>query len=130
MRSAECGARRGVQIAWSFGYIRGVNMTLLTELASSSDFEAEDALVLLNGIAVGHACKIIANGPVPAVATGAFLGLFTELLAVLQIITEEFFEQAHGAAIRLVNFGIVVEVFVEIGAKFEIGFAAFGAVLD
>ena len=62
----------------------------VTALIRSSDLhtEAEDALVFLEGEAVGHAGEVIADGAWPAVGFDAFLEEIPELLPVLHVVVK------------------------------------------
>lgn len=86
--------------------------------------------MFLDGIAIGHAGDVITNGAVPADSLGAFTGLFADFVRVFQKVMEQILEQLDGPEVGFVNFGIVIEVVVEVIAQFEIELAAGGAVLD
>ena len=80
--------------------------------------------MFLKRVAVGHPGEVITNGAMPAVGFGATLRDFTDRVVVVQVIRKEFFEKFYGAAIRFVDFGIEVEILVEVVAKFEVQFFA------
>ena len=53
-----------------------------------SRLEAEDALVFEDGVAVGHAGEVIADGAGPAFVPGAFAGEFADLRRVIEVVTK------------------------------------------
>jgi hypothetical protein len=59
-------------------------------------------------IAVRHAGQVITNGPGPSIPPGALSGQATDLLVVLEVAMEEFFQQAPRMKVRLVDDRIVV----------------------
>lgn len=80
----------------------------------------DETLVFLDGITIGHAGDVITNGAVPADRLGAFAGLFADFVGVFQKVMEQILEQLNCAEVGFVNFGIVIEVVVEVIAEFEI----------
>ncbi len=96
------------------------------------DFEgfAENSFVFEHDVAVGHAGEVIAHGAVPAGRADLFARLFADFLRVLQVMIKKVFQHLLRAAVRLVDGGVVIKIFVEIVAQFAIQLTSRRAVLD
>ena len=86
--------------------------------------------MFLDGVAIGHAGEVIADGAVPAVLSGAFAGLFADFLVMCEEVIEQFLKHPDGPHIRLMDHGIIVKILVEIISQFEVQFVAPVAVLN
>src|SRR3954467_3618181 len=100
----------------------------LKSLAVRLGGSAENALVLLDGVAVGHPGQVITNHSWPAVGPGALSREFAECFLVFEKIAEHGLEHKGGTLVRFVDDGMEVEVFVKILAQFQIQLSALGAV--
>jgi len=78
----------------------------------------EQTLMLKDGIAIGHSCEVVADGAMHTLLRHAAPCLGTNLVWVMEEEIEQLGEHADGFEVGLVNFGIVVEVFVEVAAEF------------
>ena len=65
-----------------------------------------------DGVAVGHAGEVIADGAGPALLFGAFAGEFADFVWMIEVLAEEVLEHAHRATIGVVDFRVKIEVLV------------------
>jgi hypothetical protein len=87
-------------------------------------------LVFEDDIAVGHAGDVIADGAVQAGFAGAASGLLADEAGYFEVMEEKLFHHEDGALIRLMDDGVVIEVFVKVFAEFLVQLAAGGAVVE
>jgi hypothetical protein len=81
---------------------------VLTSRFAAHTLPAQQPLVFQVRIAVRHAGQVITDGPGPSIPPGTLSGQATNLLVVLEVALEEFFQQAPRMKVRLVDDGIVV----------------------
>src|SRR5581483_8617128 len=72
----------------------------------------DQALVIQQGVAVGHAGEIIANRARPAVPPRLLARLTSNLLVVGKIMLKESFEHQPGAKMRFIYRRIIVQILI------------------
>ncbi len=89
---------------------------------------AAEPVMLLHGVAVGHAGDVVAHGAVQARLARLPARLLADFLRVLQIKTEQVPQKLLRPDVRLVHHAVVIQIFVKIAAEFDIQLAALRAV--
>ena len=83
-----------------------------------------------DGVAVGHAGEVVADGAEPAGPTGALLAGDANFPGMFQVIGEKVAQHGAGAVVWLKDDGAGIEILQKVGAEFEVQTAAAKAVLD
>ncbi len=80
--------------------------------------------------AIRHTGKVIADGTLQPVLGNQRLHKFAHRLRVLLVIFEQFAEQHSRPLVRFMDDAVIVEVLVEVGAQFQVGFVPVRTVGD
>ena len=78
------------------------------------------SLMLQKGVPIRHACHVIANGPVKSDLADAFARCFADFVRMFEIKPKELLQQPHGACVGFVHALVVIKIFVEIIAQFQV----------
>ena len=73
--------------------------------------------MLQDGVAVGHAGEVVADGAKPAGAAGALLGGSADFAGMFQVIAEQVAQHDARPVVRLEDFGVGIEIVQEVGAN-------------
>ena len=89
---------------------------------------AKNPVVLVQGVPVGHARQVVANGAVQAVSREPLPGVLAHQVRVLQEVPEQLDQQAGRPAIGFMHLGIEIQVPVQVPADLLVPAAPLRAV--